>query len=158
MHILRAYADTSIFGGAIDEEFAEPTKRFFDRVRQGRFRVLVSQITADELTDAPSAVRAIAEQLPRSCIEMIVADKEAADLAAAYIEAGALGAAHRADAMHVAAATAARADLILSWNFKHIVNLDRIRKFNAVNLLRGYLPIEIRSPLEVEHGDQDEDV
>ena len=158
MRILRAYADTSIFGGALDEEFAEPTKRFFDRVQQGRFRVLVSQITADELTDAPLAVRAIAENLAGTNMERVVADPEAANLAEAYIEAGALGAAHRADAMHVAAATVARADLILSWNFKHIVNLDRIRKFNAVNLMRGYPAVEIRSPLEVEHGDEDEDV
>ena len=71
---------------------------------------------------------------------------------------GALGPAQRADALHVATATVAHADLILSWNFRHIVNFDRIHKFNAVNLMRGYAPIEIHSPLEMEHGNQGQDV
>jgi len=70
-------------------------------------------------------------------------------LAQAYIDAGILSSSRMADAIHVAAATVARADLILSWNFRHIVNYDRIRKFNGVNALNGYPPIEIYSPLEV---------
>ena len=158
MHKIRVYVDTSVFGGTQDEEFAEATKKFFDRVRQGQFRVLVSQITTDELTDAPLAVHAILRGLPQLSIERVTAEKEVLELAMAYIAAGALGPAQRADAIHVASATVARADLILSWNFKHIVNFDRIHKFNAVNLMRGYPPIEIRSPLEVEYGDKDQDV
>ncbi|MGD0999847.1 MAG: PIN domain protein [Candidatus Brocadiia bacterium] len=158
MRKIRVYVDTSVFGGTQDEEFAEATKRFFDRVHQGRFRVLVSQVTADELTDAPPAVQAILRELPRLSIERVTAEKEVLALAMAYIAVGALGPAQRADAIHVATATVARADLILSWNFKHIVNFDRIHKFNAVNLKRGYPQIEIRSPLEVEYGDEDQDV
>ena len=158
MHKIRVYVDTSVFGGTQDEEFAEATKRFFDRVRQGQFCVLVSQVTADELTDAPPSVQAILRNLPPLSIERVTAGKDVLELAAAYIAAGALRPAHRADAIHVASATVARADLILSWNFKHIVNFDRIRQFNAVNLLRGYPQIEIRSPLEVEHGDENQNV
>jgi len=158
LHKIRVYIDTSIFGGTQDEEFAEATKRFFERVHQGQFRVLVSQVTADELTDAPPAVQAVLRELPHLSIERVTAGKEVLVLAMAYIDAGALGSAHRADAIHVASATVARADLILSWNFKHIVNFDRIRKFNAVNLMRGYPQIEIRSPLEVEYGDENQDI
>ena len=62
------------------------------------------------------------------------------------------------DALHVAAATVARADLILSWNFKHIVNYQRIRRFNGVNALEGYVAIEIRSPLELGDEIENEDV
>ena len=64
----------------------------------------------------------------------------------------------RGDKSHVAAATVARADLILSWNFKHIVNYDRIHKYNGVNALNGYKAIEIHSPLELVYGDEDEDI
>ena len=155
---IRVYVDTSVFGGVQDEEFAEATKRFFERVCRGGFRVLVSQVTADELTDAPAGVRAVLGELPPLSIERVTVENEALELAWSYIDAGALNSAHRADAIHVASATVARADLILSWNFKHIVNLDRIRKFNAVNLMKGYAQIEIRSPLEVECGDESEDV
>jgi len=80
--------------------------------------------------------------------------QEADDLAKAYILAGALGESSREDAIHVAMATLLGADLILSWNFKHIVNLGRIRMFNSVNLAQGYRMVEIRSPLEVTGDDQ----
>jgi predicted nucleic acid-binding protein len=55
----------------------------------------------------------------------------------------------RADALHIALATAARVDVLVSWNFKHIVNLRRIHAFNAVNLKHGYPVLEIRNPREV---------
>ena len=54
--------------------------------------------------------------------------------------------------MHIALATLARVDALVSWNFKHIVNLHRIRGFNGVNLMRGYGTLEIRSPREVAGG------
>ena len=67
-----------------------------------------------------------------------------------------LGPARHDDAAHVAIATAARADMILSWNFRHIVNYDKIHQFNRINERRGYPPIEIHSPLEVIYGNDDE--
>jgi len=81
-----------------------------------------------------------------------VVNSDAVELAQEYIKAGALGKASRNDAFHVAVATVTGADLILNWNFKHIVNYDRIRQFNSVNMLQGYRQIDIRSPLEVEYG------
>lgn len=73
----------------------------------------------------------------------------------AYIDAGAIGLANRADAIHVATATMVRADLVVSWNFRHIVNVDRIHKYSAVNLMRGYPQTEIHGPLEMGHGHED---
>ena len=67
----------------------------------------------------------------------------------AYLTAGVVPPASRVDALHVALASVAGADALVSWNFKHLVQLRRIRGFHAVNLLRGYPLIEIRSPLEV---------
>jgi hypothetical protein len=54
----------------------------------------------------------------------------------------------------VALASVAGADAVVSWNFKHLVQLRRIRGFHAVNVLRGYPLIEIRSPLEVTLGEE----
>lgn len=87
--------------------------------------------------------------MPISCIEQLQLDEEALDLRNSYLRAGVVGTANANDALHVALATVARVDLIVSWNFKHIVHFDKIKGFNAVNLGEGYLPIEIRSPLEV---------
>ncbi len=155
MHRIRVYVDTSVFGGVADEEFADASRRFFGRVENGDFLLLLSLHTADELVGAPDQVKQLVESLPAECVERIAPDDEVAALAEAYIAAGALGRASELDARHVAAATVARADVLLSWNFKHIVNYDRIRKFNGVNVLNGYSTIDIRSPLEMEHEDED---
>jgi hypothetical protein len=61
----------------------------------------------------------------------------------------------RADAQHIAIATVARVDVLVSWNFRHIVNLQRIRGYNSVNLRMGYPMIEIRTPREVLADEQD---
>jgi len=115
-------------------------------------------MTLAELNDAPATVRSVYADLPAACIEDLSIAEGANDLAQAYIDAGALRESCRADATHVAAATIARASLILSWNFRHIVNYDRIRKFNSVNVLKGYPPVEIRCPLEVGYDNEDKDI
>ena len=153
---LRIYVDTSVFGGVLDRAFERPSRRFFDRVGEDRFIVLVSEITYLELQHAPGPIRELVECIVAENIEEIPVEAEAQDLAEAYIAAGALGGASRSDALHVAAATVAGADLILSWNFKHIVNYERIRVFNSVNILQGYRMIDIRSPLELDNGQEEE--
>ena len=157
---IRVYVDTSVIGGVEDEEFRDGSRRFLDQVRQGNFILLVSTLTLRELADAPEMVRRILPELPDRCIEDVPADVEhrADDLAAAYLEAGVLGPARRDDATHVAIATLAGADLILSWNFRHIVNIIRIGQFNRINAAHGHPDIDIRSPLEVIYGDEDQDL
>ena len=107
-----------------------------------------------KLAPAPEQVLKILQNLPQHCVETISSGDEAELLADAYIRAGALGKASRMDALHVASATVAGADLILSWNFKHIVCYDRIQLFNGVNILQGYRSIDIRSPLEMRDDDE----
>ena len=74
---------------------------------------------------------------------------EALSLLAAYETHGVLAPRLRADMLHIAVATIAGVDLLVSWNFKHIVRFDKIRLFNAVNLEQGYKPLSIHSPREV---------
>ena len=79
---------------------------------------------------------------------MLVSD-EANVLAREYVKAGVIGQASYADAEHIATATIARADVLVSWNFRHILNLDRIHGYNSVNVRLGHALIEIRSPREI---------
>jgi hypothetical protein len=158
MRKLRVYLDTSVFGGVSDEEFSGPTASFFRAVLAGRYTVLVSEETVRELGDAPQAVKDVLDRIPGNAMERVALGPEVEVLAQAYVSAGVVGQANQSDAIHVAAATVARADLILSWNFRHIVNYSRIRGYNGVNALNGYPPIEIHSPLEVADGDEGENV
>ncbi len=146
---VRVYVDTSVFGGVHDEEFAEHSRRFFQGVQSGKYMVLFSAETVRELGDAPQEVKGILDRIPPDCLRRVAMGPEIEELAQAYISAGVVGRASESDALHVAAATVARADVIVSWNFKHIVNYDRIHKYNGVNALNGYPSIEIYSPREM---------
>jgi hypothetical protein len=113
-------------------------------------RVLVlSSLTVQELGEAPVEVHRRLASVPEGHIETLQLGAEAQGLADAYVSAGVLPTRMRADAQHIAIATVARVDVLVSWNFKHIVNLRRIHGYNSVNLRQGYPMIEIRTPREV---------
>lgn len=152
---MRVYADTSVFGGVFDAEFRDASVAFFDLVRGGRFRLLVSPVVADELVNAPDAVRCLFSEMVEY-IEVLEPSVEAEALQEAYLDAKILTAAHKRDAFHVASATVSGCAMIVSWNFKHIVNYRRVPLYNAVNVVAGYTPITICSPLEVV-SDEDEE-
>lgn len=145
----RIYTDTSVFGGYYDEEFREPSRRLFKRFKDGSDLLLLSDLTRLELLGAPKQVGQLVDSLPSSSVEMVELGEEARSLADLYIASGVVGASMLADAQHIAAATVHRADVLVSWNFKHIVNLRRIHGFNSVNLREEYQLLEIRTPREV---------
>ena len=155
MHKLRVFVDTSVFGGCFDEEFEHHSKRFFEEVRSGRFEIVVSQTVLDELEDAPVRVRGVFADISADSV-LVAIGSDIEDLRDAYIDAGVVGVSSLDDAEHIAVASAERVDLVVSWNFKHIVHFDKIKGYNAVNLLKGYQPIDIRSPSEViDHEEKD---
>ena len=82
-------------------------------------------------------------------LEFIDSSSELTQLRDAYLQARILGGASQDDAEHIAAASVAEVDLVVSWNFKHIVHFDKIAGFGAVNLLHGYKPLRIHAPQEV---------
>jgi len=149
MRRLRVYADTSVFGGCFDDEFAEASRTFFRDVAAGRFVVVIADAVLRELALAPEQVRGILKDLPADAVERITLTEEIGRLRDAYVREGVLGRASRNDAEHIASASVAVVDLLISWNFKHIVHFDKITGFEAVNLLHGYRPIRIYSPREV---------
>ena len=145
----RLYIDTSVFGGFFDDEFAEFTKPLFDKISNGDFKLLFSTVTQDELENAPLQVRDLVKHLKSDYTEFLEESEEAVDLALAYIAEKVVGQASYADCLHIALATIHRADFLISWNFKHIVNVQRIMGYNSVNLKNGYKQLEIRSPREL---------
>jgi hypothetical protein len=145
----RIYADTSVLGGCEDEEFAEHSVRLMEDFIRGEHILVLSVLTVQELASAPAAVRQRLAVVPEAHIETLQLNAEARDLAEAYVAAGVLTAKMRADAQHIAMATVARVHVLVSWNFRHIVNLERIYGYNSVNLRRGDPMIEIRTPREV---------
>ena len=145
----RIYTDTSVVGGCEDHEFAEHSIRLMESFVRGDRILVLSGLTVQELAAAPRAVHRRLASVPEAHIESLQLDAESRQLAEDYIDAGVLTTKMRADAQHIAIASVARVDVLVSWNFKHIVNLQRIHGYNSVNLRMGYPMIEIRSPREV---------
>ena len=149
MRRLRVYADTSVYGGCFDEEFKKASRPFFREVSGGRFGLVVSETVQRELAEAPEEVKQVLAGLDMGNLEFIDSSSELTQLRDAYLQAGILGGASQDDAEHIAAASVAEVDLVVSWNFKHIVHFDKIAGFGAVNLLHGYKPLRIHAPQEV---------
>lgn len=145
---VRVYADTSVYGGVFDDEFADASETFFDQVSQGRFHLIISALVRDELAEAPAQVRELFDRL-RTSAEVVGVSEEALRLQDAYLAAGVIGQVSATDALHVALATVAECRVIVSWNFKHIVNFHRIPLYNGVNQSLGYGVLGIHSPQEV---------
>ena len=128
---------------------AEDSNRFFQAVVRGKVVLLLSEIVLRELEDGPPRVGALLTSLPRTAVERVEITEEVLELRDAYIKAKILTPRSANDAAHVAAATIARADAIVSWNFRHIVRLDKMKAYNQINLLHGYGILTIISPKEV---------
>jgi len=143
------YFDTSVFGGYFDEEFEAITKLLFNAILNEKVKILYSELTENELENAPQRIKDFITRLPKTIIEFIEITPEAVDLADKYISENVVGKTSRDDCIHIALATINRADVLVSWNFKHIVNYKRIRGYNSVNFKFGYPMLEIRSPQEM---------
>ncbi len=145
----RIYFDTSVFGGYFDTEFEEFTKPLFDRILNGEFIVLLSTMLDEELEFAPEQIKELISKIDDDFTEFLKDKDEAVELATEYIEEKVVGKTSYADCLHIALATIYQADLLVSWNFKHIVNVERIRGYNSINIKNGYKQLDIRSPREL---------
>ena len=153
----RVYIDTSVIGGCFDKEFEEWSIRLFDDFKAGKRIAVISDVTLDELSDAPKRVQDNFNLIPDKFMEVIISESESRKLADSYIEEGAVTRKYYEDALHIAISTIYQVNVLASWNFKHIVNLDRIRLYNAVNLKNGFSILEIRTPREILKFYDDED-
>lgn len=113
--------------------------------------ILYSTVTQEELVNAPKKVKDLVRSLRKEFTEFIEESNESVELASKYIAEKVVGKSSYADCLHIALATIKRADLLVSWNFKHIVNVERIRGYNSINIKNGYKQLEIRSPRDLMH-------
>ena len=151
----RLYFDTSVFGGIYDEEFEEISLMLFEKVKLGKIICVYSDLSVTELKNAPENVRNYFLALPKEHMEFVEVTEEAYILADKYLAEKVVGQTNADDCRHIATATINKVDYLVSWNFKHIVNVFRIRGYNSVNLRSGYMQLDIRSPKEIV-SDEDE--
>ena len=149
MKQLRLYADTSVLGGCFDDEFGSVSLELMAEIGRGRFVLVLSATTLRELEGAPQEVRDLLADIRDENMEVIRESDEIDRLRDAYLKAGVVGPSAVSDAEHIAAASVAAVDLVVSWNFKHIVHYDKIKHYHAVNLVEGYQTIPIHTPREV---------
>jgi hypothetical protein len=145
----RIYIDTSVVGGYYDEEFKEDTVKLFERFENDEIIFVVSDLLDLELLDAPQKVKELLLKYSPDKFERIELTEEAVKLADTYIKEKVVGPTNITDWRHIALATINKVDVLSSWNFKHIVNLDKIKGYNSVNLRLGYMIVEIRSPKDL---------
>lgn len=149
MRKLRIYSDTSVIGGYFDSEFSIDTRLLFERILDGNYQLVLSDLTERELMNAPDNVKTLLKDLQIFNFEIVPVTDEAITLASEYIKEKVVGQTSFEDCIHIATATINRIDILVSWNFKHIVNIQRIRGYNAINIKNGYQALEIRSPKDL---------
>ncbi|MEY4905478.1 MAG: hypothetical protein RLZZ292_3293 [Bacteroidota bacterium] len=151
----RLYFDTSVFGGVYDEEFEEISTLLFEKVKLGQITCVYSDLSETELQNAPQKVRNYFMNLPKEYMEFVEVTEEAYELAQKYLDEKVVGKTSTDDCRHIATATINKVDILVSWNFKHIVNVFRIRGYNSINLRCGYSQLDIRSPKEIVYNEDD---
>lgn len=152
---LRIYVDSSVIGGCLDKEFEMESNRLIEAAKAGKFTFVISELVSKEIGRAPKSVRQVIKSIPADVIEALYESPPILELARAYVADKVIGPHSLNDAIHVAYATIARVDAIVSWNFHDLVRLDRIKGYNQVNFANGYGLIQIVSPKEVLFDDEE---
>lgn len=145
----RLYFDTSVFGGVFDIEFQRETELLFEMVKNGEIICVYSDLCEFELENAPEKVKTHFLSLDKNQTEFIEITEEINQLAQEYINEKVVGETSIDDCRHIACATINKVDYLISWNFKHIVNVFRIRGYNAINIKNGQIQLDIRSPKDI---------
>lgn len=154
----KVYADTSVIGSYYDPQFQEWSQALFREFISGSKKIIISEVTREELLKAPRNINELINQVPLLNKIELRTTHEAINLAKTYIKEGVLTTKSYNDALHIALATLHGADVLASWNFRHLVNINRIRLINLVNLRLRYNPIDIRTPRDIlnlhHHGNK----
>ena len=157
---LSIYVETSVWSFALADDspdYRADTEEFLARCRQGVFAPFISPLVLEEISRAESPLRENLEALVAGVRPTLfgLSDRALA-LADAFLAAGVVPASKPEDAGHVAAAFDRRLDILVSWNFRHIANVRRAERFNAVAVLQGYHhELRIVSPSEVLYAEDD---
>jgi hypothetical protein len=118
-------------------EFEEDTQMLFEKIKLGQFIIVYSDTTEEELLGAPENVQSLLPSINDELKIKVELNQEAVELADEYLAENVVGKTSRTDCFHIAMATIIGVDILVSWNFKHIVNVRRIRGYNAVKFMRN---------------------
>ena len=151
MKKLRVYLDTTIFNFVFADDAPverDLTRKFFSQI--SHFDVFISDIVIEEIAECPAPKRQkMMDLIEKYNIQELSLDEASRQLAIKYIKEGIIPAKYQDDALHIAIASVNEMDLLLSWNFQHIVKLKTKRESVGVYMLMGYRSIEIYTPREV---------
>jgi predicted nucleic acid-binding protein len=154
MHAPALYLDTSVIGGYHDAEWMADTRLLWQQAKAGQWRLVTSIVAEAELKNAPAEVREVFASTFDAC-SILDTSIEIEELGNAYLAAAVVSPKFADDALHVAMATVHGVRLIVSWNFRHLVNVRREDGFNSVNILHGWPPVRIVSPKEIIYADEE---
>lgn len=150
----KIYLDTSVIGGCHDEEFKSWSNGLMKDFQLKNYLPVLSELTFDEINKAPRHVQETLKTLLDYDPEVLEISEPALVLSEKYLKRKILTPKFRDDALHIALASLANVDVLVSWNFRHIVHYDKIRLFNAVNIENGLKSIDIYSPREVTNYEE----
>jgi predicted nucleic acid-binding protein len=128
--MIKVYVDTSVFGGCFDTEYEEWSKKLLEEFKLGLKVLVISDLTLKELEEAPADIKNLVGEIPREHKEYVILNDKTRELARHYIEENVVSEGYLVDAQHIAIATVNRVDVLVSWNFRHIVNLTKIRLYD----------------------------
>jgi predicted nucleic acid-binding protein len=153
MKKLRLYIDTSVLGGLFDTEDTrrvDTAERLLQLIKDGIYEGYISRLTVEEILKAPNKINEeLKNNVSETGFKVLEETEETINLSNAYVQDGAIPEKNRNDARHIAIGVFHELDYIVSWNYKHMVNIGVRRLINSTNLKMGYNPIEIISPEEV---------
>jgi rRNA-processing protein FCF1 len=153
MRIPKVYLETTIFNFPFADDAPDKKKAalvLFEEIKNGKYKPYTSGYVIDELQKAGEPKRTEMMKLI-DCyqVEVLPTNDETADLADKYIAEGIIPEEYKTDARHIAATAVYDLDIILSYNFRHIVKHKTIKMVEAVNTVLGYRKIDILTPEEV---------
>ena len=160
MRIPKIYLETTIFNFPFVDDAPDLrayTLRLFEEIRAGKFKPYTSGYVVDELEKTQNIEKRekMKALIKEYGVETLPANKKAEWLAGVYVKEGIIKSRYETDALHIAMATIASLDFIISLNFQHIVKHKTIFETEVVNIREGFKRVFIYSPMEVIGYDKD---
>ena len=150
MRKIKVYLDTSVISHLMQEDVPEKmadTRKLWEMFKNGKYDVYLSAVTLREIQNCPEPKKTqLIDYLNQIKFTMLEITDDVTVIAKKIIEMGILSQKSYDDCQHIGTAIVNECDCIISWNFKHIVNVKTIRGIRAITNLEGYRMIEIWNP------------
>lgn len=160
MQKLKVYLDTSVISYLYQEDAQEKmqdTLQLWERFKEQQYEVYISDIVINEISDCTEEkLNILMDYMDQIEYHLIATDEDTVGLAEKFIDFGILKQKSFDDCQHIASAILAGCDIIISWNFKHIVNIKTIRGVKVITTLEGYKDLLIFPPSALLESEEDD--